>query len=1515
MAVLEFTGFLSVGLLLSLAALMHLSAGGRDAFAEFKRFWRSRGRFDKMVLVALVSLMISYAGAKHGGTNSVDQTGGAATNAPPPMLSAPRRILHAPSAVPELPNGITSDALDIGLVLVGVGTDETHDFDAPTSAASVTNWLSHGAATDRVTLRFDDFSFPFGTNAVGAVSALANGLVYPRRRSDGGGFRLVPDAVFTVFGSQSGLGVVPVANWADLEQTNLPSRVWYGCVEDGAFAVTWQNVLWGRDPACPVSFQLRLHPDGAVEYRYDLSRLADDSALAGASVAVENGGASFAPAPIGRRLTSLRFARLTERDRDTSDRDGDGLSTADELFVHHTDPSLPDSDFDGLSDFAELFVHHTDPLDPNSLRTDVPDGMAVVMGSEDPFAFPAGSTNTVFEHVFYTGTTNTPFACPSDTVDAAVLKVTARGSGAGRIVVGDAVVPLLVHESAQTVCVQLPKGVLHAVWGSLPSSLQVEVGSESYTVGRLPHWYTGERGWVAFPDTRAKEPCIHDLGTGGVDVSLDPGERITGLTCTWNAATNIEVENRPPLAARLTGRFPHRSTTPISYTLDHPDYLFGETTYIQTARFCPSRSSDGAEVPDGGEPARAIDEEFGDDEEDGVGDDGDVDEEDTPLDICRIHGCPQEQCEILHLAAYTNALAAVTNDMTGILRLDRDPSWRDPIAISVPDTSVRCCPCPDHWTNYVALASKSYNLAVHTAGGERFAKTVEDCTVYVSGLAPSRDFDDSVVSLCKTGVVYETRRYTVLGLKIDCRYLDIAKLNRANPDFGLPVVACTNKAYGTVLRLRTDVDLPDGDIHIGFSDPTPGFRLYLGYPTDGTSTVWDGGEPLADSAAGGSFDVSLKQWKRILRDRGNGREVFVTLVAEHEGAADLEFGYTVERNGVCKGDFVTQRLTAIRSPLMADYNHNGGIDAADRELLRTGHPFRFWTNDDRIKTDVVPVPLPVIGGIVEWLSPEPYNIYDYAVNGTYDLLNLFPVAIDLGVLTNRWKDANVTFAVGGLGSSLNVTFADIAWDSLRTAQTNDVMTVDGMHLREATLYPLGRQDIALDDSILGRFGEESGVMLAESTWWDSSAVTLKACIDGAEVFRAHLPIRTRSVRDMYRWINARHLSDEAEDRATDVSLPDNAPYGVEGMKKLIFLHGANVAEPDAEFWGEQLFKRFWHSGFDVDFYNVDWRGDMGTDANYQQNVSNAFEVAARLAPTIAAIPGDKLIMAHSLGNVVVSSMMQDHGLTNSVSEYIVCNSAVPSEAYAEADDVSIRVPQLVHPDWESYPTNSWASNWHKLFKDDVGDDRKLLGWPARFRDVTPFITTVFYSKGDEVLEMYVTNSISVLTGVTNSLGNLAWHKQELFKGRGLFNGLGATTWAGWNIDENIFGVNKISVEEAIAMDCRDPSEFKTNTVFYCYPPSMNQRTIPLLVRGAHLAMGIPALAPSVGWTGLTGIIGSGKHFDENDSKIDSYNGILRPNRWPTRSNYKNRWLHSDMKDVSYFFNFMFYEKLKEKGGF
>ena len=287
-------------------------------------------------------------------------------------------------------------------------------------------------------------------------------------------------------------------------------------------------------------------------------------------------------------------------------------------------------------------------------------------------------------------------------------------------------------------------------------------------------------------------------------------------------------------------------------------------------------------------------------------------------------------------------------------------------------------------------------------------------------------------------------------------------------------------------------------------------------------------------------------------------------------------------------------------------------------------------------------------------------------------------------------------------------------------------------------------------------------------------------------------------------------------------------------------------------------------------------------------------------------------MAHSLGNMVASSMIQDYGLQ--VSKFIMCNSAVPSEAYYEPDDTSIRVAQLVHPEWENYPTNSWASNWHKLFKDDENDDRRLLGWPGRFKDVSQYAVN-FYSTGDEVLELKENNNIELWTGVTSGFRQYAWQHQELWKGRTYGEYLGGTTWSGWNIDESFVVLDKISVSTAQQMTDED---FKTNTVFYCYPSSMNSTNISLLVRAAHLTMGIPALAKATGVSSLSPVVLPNNNFDLNQTEKQSLDNnvselINRPNEWPTRAKWKSRWLHSDIKDVAYFYIFNLFNQIITKG--
>ena len=93
---------------------------------------------------------------------------------------------------------------------------------------------------------------------------------------------------------------------------------------------------------------------------------------------------------------------------------------------------------------------------------------------------------------------------------------------------------------------------------------------------------------------------------------------------------------------------------------------------------------------------------------------------------------------------------------------------------------------------------------------------------------------------------------------------------------------------------------------------------------------------------------------------------------------------------------------------------------------------------------------------------------------------------------------------------------------------------------------------------------------------------------------------------------------------------------------------------------------------------------------------------------------------------------------------------------------------------------------------------------------------------------------------------------------------------------------------------------------------MTNSVIPLLVRAAHLTKGVPALTPATGRTSLDDALGDGKYFDENIA--NSGTGISKPHDWPVRSSYGTRWLHSDLKDVAFWYSYKLFEKIIVIGG-
>ena len=1416
---------------------------------------------------------------------------------------------------------LTGDDFRRGFVMTSIGTGEDFDFSAPPDAAVCEDWRAFGSATDWMYIAMSNWVFQVGTNEVSRLRVYSFGKIDLLIRDADG--VVATNNWFAPF--MASLGIVPQANWPlvsgnenAVPEDLVPSQFWHFVTPSNTFQLTWQNVLLDRLTNTPVSVQMEVWPSGRFTYRYDLSRL-DVEEITNVVLGASFHGNAWTTNSLPTNTTSLTFYPLSPSDAYENDPDNDGIQTIDELFFYNTDPNNADSDYDDLSDYEEVFTYGTNPLNPHSVSDTYCDGIAVKIGDVNPFSYPEGSTNTVLEHVFYSGTTNGIFAYPQSSDSMAVLEVSVSGSGTGDLIVSSQVVPLVAPPQMRSappnpmppLLVQLVKGETYPVYVRGDELLEVSLNSADFAFGVLPTYNTF--GHINFPNTVATTPCIHDFNARRKGVYLPMSRDAHLLTCTWHGSSNVEVSNSPPRAATITGNFSARSTSGITYTLSHPQYLFGQTTYNQTVRFCPQPPD-----PDPEDPGPPEDPPW---YSDGDGDDSDETDDDhdehwccywgtcdgwcgcgcdcgsssgDPLpgeedldEECPEHSMPYEDCAYLHEDNYTNAVQNVQH-LGGVLYI-REPPFYEQIHLDVPTEHRNCCPCPDHWTNYVGVAYKSYRLRLIDSNGMDFSRTETSCDVNLAGVYPSSAVGDATLAFSRNGEIYQQHNKTVLGVAIKGDYgVDLAAYNALNSSFGYPMTVCTNLWDAPSVRLVTNVKLPDGKVHLELANATGQFTFwYYDHRT------WEY-RKLLDTDTATVKDISMAYWKALMKRAAyeGTSELPIYITSSTPGHVSLIFRYWNVIEGKFVQDQAVQRITSLRPPLRLDISRDGAIDDGDSAAWFDGQTFYYWINQDVIR-----------GDRIGQVSNSSLNAGDLLVNGTFDLVNLFPVALDLSKFTEAWQN-RVTYTLypeWENTNSFNFCFADIQWSEAGKIQTTNVTTLAGQPLSSASLTSLLKTGYQLHYyDTLTQFSENSGLLICEAKS-RYAALRLDIKVGDTLLYSYSVPMSILPVKEMYSWYNFRSLSGEISGRQTALRSHPEA-Y----TKSLIFLHGATVTSGDAEQWGDILFKRLWLSGSRARFYNVDWRSDIGSDANYHQNASNAFVVASQIASTINSIPGEKVVMAHSLGNIVVSSMIHDYGLQ--VSKYLMCNSAVPAEAYDRS--MSLRTSKLVHPDWEEYPTNSWTASWHTLFKDDLNDDRKHLGWPGRFTNVLSKAVN-FYSTsdhgGDEVLELATDNDVEILTGITSSLAHHSWHKQELFKGRGLGVGAGATDWSGWNIEENWLGVNKISVEEAQGMEAGD---FKTHTVFYCYPASMNSTNITLLIRGAHLALGIPALVAATGVTDLSAILDQ-----ENSFNLDLTNpGIEHPNGWPSKSSYPNRWLHSDMKDVSYFFNFKFYEKAIKKGG-
>lgn len=650
-------------------------------------------------------------------------------------------------------------------------------------------------------------------------------------------------------------------------------------------------------------------------------------------------------------------------------------------------------------------------------------------------------------------------------------------------------------------------------------------------------------------------------------------------------------------------------------------------------------------------------------------------------------------------------------------------------------------------------------------------------------------------------------------------------------------------------------------------------------------------------------------------------------------------GTTKHQLGIMTNAGTNQTLPffAIRGGLRVDANRDGQIAADGSDSTSAANPFRFWVNDDDDDGDEANQT--ALGGN----SDEPGKLSgwfefdgrtpDHAktgVDGRCDLIDFFPVYLDIKQLLTvlPHTSGGFTYKLKQADGRLNFVYTDLSRDHAFDYLTKE-SSVYGTNFNRlphlAETLAIKAEGVTLSTTFLEEIknGTGKGVILVEGKLATDRPLRLVIEKEGVEIAEVALNIKISEVEKMYRWVNLRGAAGQSEKRPTNISEPENYPDNRTNGKMFIWLHGYNVNEQQSRAWNAEAFKRLYQSGSRAMFSAVTWHGDhsqiplIGVSPDYWENITNAFQTSAVLPAAVNALPGSsKIIVGHSMGNVVVTSAIKDHGLN--VTKYFMLNAAVALEAY---DASTLQVGAMRHPAWSNYNQRLWSTEWYKLFPQV--DGRRGLTWINRFGDVANAIN--FYSSGEEVLNNNDAASGGTPGQVPTVGGERAWILQEMVKGTQhigaalTFDSQGGWGFnVHWDIETQFSNVTRRDHLDPASAAALTDDELKTQPFFRRFQDSRLMGTGGNAVAGEYLNRAqilggaIPAMSFPTGRNPVP-------LFDQQDRNADL---MARQDGWPQARlsdpakrlpDGRGRWFHSDAKNIAYRYNYPLWEEWVQRG--
>jgi hypothetical protein len=606
----------------------------------------------------------------------------------------------------------------------------------------------------------------------------------------------------------------------------------------------------------------------------------------------------------------------------------------------------------------------------------------------------------------------------------------------------------------------------------------------------------------------------------------------------------------------------------------------------------------------------------------------------------------------------------------------------------------------------------------------------------------------------------------------------------------------------------------------------------------------------------------------------------------------------------------------LRAGFNVDLDRNGKIEVG--EGPRGTAPFYFWINNDTDTTEFN-------GNDWSTTLASEADFNDQKINSLRDLIDFFPVSLNFSEAIKAYPpDGQTRYILSQADGAVNIVFTGLNASnagSFNQKITNDIYgDTFNQPWSKAEVHPINSSIELSEAQILRMLNNGEVVIMVEGRKATRAPLVFRIEKAGKKCLEVSLPLHLDDVERMYRHINLRDVvttydgkkiydSPTNYGRATEIEIPTGWPDNQNSKKYFVFVHGFHVSAQQARGWNNEMFKRFYVSGSHARFIGVTWRGDTAPD--YHEAVFRAFQTGEALAKKLLSfVDGPITLAGHSLGNAVVGNAIQRGNL--GVQSYLAINAAIPAEAYSSNCSTLTQRQNMTELNWRKYDNNLYASYWNELFPST--DARSKLTWRNQFNKSQKIVSN-FYSGGDEVIAK--ANSVteaSIVKLVFNQGFNFsdnAWKYQELVKGLSWYNSVASVFMdrrqAGWAFNDDWWlwadategskvkytpsQARTISNSRLIAKPFFD--YFSEREIMSTQKNTGSLKASEPKVIYDLLARGIPAMTYATGVMSL------------NDQVKFNYDLELlgrSTTQWPTagheKPSQKQRWLHSDIKNVA-----------------